>query len=108
MQQTDNLKLKQMAADFTKGLLGSRPSNQMCFAVCTALAGYLNFSGYHCRLTEGKVGKCEHYWLTLPDGTVLDPTADQFKQPSGDAMPRVYVGEKPEWYKISDNKGRDK
>jgi hypothetical protein len=39
-----------------------------------------------------------HVWLELPDGTIIDATASQFRRPNGRAMPLVYVGERPEWY----------
>jgi hypothetical protein len=64
----------------------------MCFAVSSALAGYLEFCGYTCKLTEGQVGEWNHCWLTFPDSTILDATADQF------GLPSVYIGTKPENY----------
>jgi len=37
-----------------------------------------------------------HYWLELPDGQVLDPTADQFNDEDGfehlRPLPPVYIG----------------
>ena len=45
-----------------------------------------------------------HYWLKLPDGRILDPTASQFKTPEGEEMPKMYLGEKPKWYKLKKNK----
>jgi hypothetical protein len=72
----------------------------MCFAVSTALEGYLSMEGIKCRLQKGKILGFEHYWLILPDtGDILDATADQFQKPDGTAMPPVYVGPKPDWYK---------
>lgn len=100
MKIKEQIKLKKIVEEFRGGLLDHRPSGSMCFMVSSALAGYLSFSGYDCKLTKGYVGECEHFWLTLPDGIIIDPTADQFPQPTGDDMPKVYIGEKPDWYRL--------
>lgn len=75
----------------------------MCYAVCAPLEGYL---AYCCsipvKLIEGEVDNTQHFWLQLADGQVIDPTADQFKTPDGKRMPKVYIGERPEWYKLND------
>ena len=65
---------------------------------CYALVGYLHFAGYDCSLVQGAIGDWEHFWIQLPSGSIIDPTADQFKQPDGNPMPKVYHGEKPNWY----------
>ena len=91
-------KLKRIVTEFRKGLLNSRHSDMMCFAMSSALAGYLNFCGYKCELTCGHVYKCEHYWITLDGGMIIDATADQFNEPDGSSMLGVYIGVKPSWY----------
>ena len=101
MNRSDDKRLRRIASEFRNGLLSSKPSTQMCFVVSSSLGSYLHFCGYPCILTKGGIGKYEHFWLTLQDGTVLDPTADQFKKPDGSDMPTVYLGSKPEWYKES-------
>lgn len=56
--------------------------------------------GVECRLIKGSVHKeinC-HFWLELPDGTIIDATASQFRRRNQRAMPLVYIGERPEWY----------
>lgn len=88
----------QIASDFRDGMLDGKPSMSMCFAVCYVLVGYLRFTGYECGLVEGKVGECEHYWIKLGAGNIIDPTADQFNQPNGESMPKTYYGKKPNWY----------
>ena len=40
----------------------------------------------------------DHVWLKLEDGRILDPTADQFTNMDGSAMPAVFLGKKPDWY----------
>lgn len=98
--------LHRIVSGFRKGILGKRSSAAMCFAVCAPLQGYLSMLGYDAEMVEGKmrykdVGiNSEHYWLRLSDGRIIDPTADQFKAPDGSQMPAVYIGEKPEWYRV--------
>jgi hypothetical protein len=90
--------ISDIVSEFRNGMLGSKSSGQMCFALGSALVGYLSFCGIKCELTEGNIGDWNHYWLTMPDKTIIDPTSDQFKKPDGSDMPLVYVGPKPEWY----------
>ena len=59
---------------------------------------YLRTLGYSCELIDGKVNSNHHCWLKVDD-IIVDPTADQFKKPNGARMPKIYVGEKPKWYK---------
>jgi hypothetical protein len=96
--------LIKITGQFTKGLLGKRKSNGMCFAVSAPLQGYLSACGLETELIEGeiKIGKDihNHCWLKLPDGRILDPTANQFKTPDGKDMPITYLGKKPKWYKL--------
>ena len=77
--------------------------------VSAALDGYLNMMGYKCHLTEGTItvdtlleegemADYQHFWLTLADGRIIDPTADQFDKPGGKKMPDVYIGKLPGWY----------
>lgn len=73
----------------------------MCFAVCAALQGWLSFRGVSTELVEGDFKRTNHYWLALPDGTIIDPTADQFTKPCGGPMPKVYIGERPHWYRLA-------
>ncbi len=91
--------IERISREFRKGLLGKKSSNGMCFAVCSALAGYLRFVGQECEVTEGEISHWQHFWITLPDGIIIDPTADQLLKPDGNDMPEFYIGRKPEWYK---------
>lgn len=97
--------LVEIAASFRGGLLDGRKSKNFCFMVCASLQGYLSAIGIDSDLTEGELYEkgqtFEHYWLTLSDGLILDPTADQFKTPFGKEMPPVYHGKKPKWYVIA-------
>ena len=90
--------IKKFASEFRKGLLDSRQPESMCFAVTSPLVTLLNMHGVECQLKEGSVGDTNHFWIELPDGAILDPTADQFTDLGGATMPPVYIGKKPEWY----------
>jgi hypothetical protein len=97
--------LLQFATDFRDGMLKDKPSAWMCRAVCMPLASLFRLSGVSVMLTEGTVlcDECEieHTWLTLEDGQILDPTADQFNSEISDLdMPPVYLGHKPVFYAV--------
>jgi hypothetical protein len=80
--------LIEIATDFRAGILGSRPSTDMCFAVSAPLQGFLSaLYGIQTELEEVDFGDTNHVWLRLGDGRVLDPTADQFGKSA------VYLGE---------------
>ena len=61
-----------------------------CAMICWPLAGYLDFLGLAVETKDTTVGHWNHVWLLLPDGRVLDPTADQFDA----TLPPVYLGAK--------------
>lgn len=80
--------LKRIALDMRRGILGKRPSTDMCMAVSAPLQGLLSaVYGFDTTLEEVDFLETNHVWLRLPDGRVLDATADQFgREP-------VYLGE---------------
>jgi hypothetical protein len=82
--------LIEFASEFRWGVLNGRSSQDMCFAICWPLDGFLRFHRVKCELVEGETERGNHFWLALPDGRVLDPTADQFK---GLGLPPVYLGQ---------------
>ena len=84
---------------FRHGILNGRKSTDMCFVVGTALEGYLTYLEFECRLIEGEVSGRHHWWLKLPDKSIIDATADQFRKPDGKKMPAVYIGQRPKWYR---------
>jgi hypothetical protein len=95
--------LKTISTLFSKGILAGRESKNFCYMVSAALCGYLKFCGYNCHLQKGdiKISKnvvLEHYWIKMNDGNIVDATADQYNNATR-KMPRVYVGNKPVWYK---------
>lgn len=83
--------IKIICLEFRKGVLGRRKSRAMCAKVSWALQGYLNFLGLPTRVCEGDVGEWNHLWLALPDGRVIDATADQFST-ARKKYPQVYIG----------------
>lgn len=86
--------LLRIARDFRKGILGKRPSRDMCFAVSAPLQGFLSaLYGIQTELETVDFGDTTHVWLRLPDGRILDATADQF------GLAAIYLGDVPELYK---------
>lgn len=90
--------LRRTVTEFRKGILGSRDSDLMCLAVCSPLQGYLKCLGIETNLVCGTFLGVEHYWLTLTDGTIIDPTQDQFASALF-PMPKVYIGPRTECYR---------
>ncbi len=84
-----------ISEEFRKGMIGNRSSEGFCYALSAPLTSYLEFLGFKCELIKGKIGGAEHYWIALPDGRILDPTADQFN----DSISPIYWGLKPDNYK---------
>lgn len=95
MKITDK-KLIKTARDFRDGLLDGAPSFAMCAAVCYPLEGYLSAFGISARaeMVQFPLNPtwANHVFLRLPDGRILDPTADQF------GLEPVYLGPFPELY----------
>ncbi len=88
-------KLKKVVTDFRAGILGGRSSFLMCAAVCLPLETYLSCCcGLHVTIETTNFAEVNHYWLRLPDGRILDPTADQF------GLEPVYLGPLPEAYAL--------
>lgn len=90
-------KIAQISKLFTKGILDGMTSVDKCFIVCAPLAAYLSIFGIECTLTEGEINHCEatlhHYWITLSNGKIIDPTADQF------GLLNQWVTKQPSYYK---------
>jgi hypothetical protein len=77
-----------------KGILGKRSSRMMCMAVSAPLQGLLAaLYGVETELETVDFPESNHVWLRLPDGRILDATADQF------GLEPVYLGEVPEIYR---------
>jgi hypothetical protein len=99
---TDKQLLK-IVTSFRKGLLGKRGPDLMCLAVSAPLQGLLSGCGIETELICGSIDGilCNHYWLELPNGRIIDATGSQFNYSNPDRiMPEVYIGEKPDWYLI--------
>jgi hypothetical protein len=104
----DDVKLLKTVKGFRKGILDRRKPNLMCYAVCAPLHCFLKMGGIASELKEVCVVQGPevwfHWYLELPDGRILDPTASQFKTPTGDQMPEIYLGERPSWYQMKKDK----
>lgn len=100
--------LLKLCRQFKAGVLGRKKSKDQCYRVCAPLHSYLSFLKIDCKLIEGYVTIGEnitnHYWIELPDGRIVDPTADQFNEIKKQDMPKVYLGELPNWYMKSKKK----
>ena len=84
--------LQQYAFDFRNGILDGKSSEDMCWAVCAPLQSLLEVMEIPCRLTELSFPHINHYVIELPDGNIIDPTADQF------GLEECYVGPMPKKY----------
>lgn len=85
------------AKSFRNGVIGRKSSRNMCYMVCLPLTTLLCLNGVACKLVEGEVETislcCNHFWIELADGRILDPTADQFNKYSEfPELPKVYLG----------------
>jgi len=87
--------LIEFASEFRAGILGERSSAWTCAMVCWPLVTLLNLHGVSCEAVESDLGDCNHIWIKLSDGRVLDPTADQFNY-FPKQYPPVYLGPRTE------------
>lgn len=103
MADVDDRRLLRIASGFRDGILSGRSPEDTCFMVCAPLQGYLATLGIQVELLEVNVPEritqigapSNHYVLSLPDGRILDPTADQFPAMG---LPAVYLGPRPDAY----------
>jgi hypothetical protein len=101
MAETDH-ELRKIVSEFREGILDGGDSAFMCIAVCSPLEGYLRHAhGIETHAVAGTIDlgeyNMEHFWLEMDDGTVIDPTADQFKELR---LPPVYIGARPKAYLV--------
>lgn len=92
MDWTD-AQLKTMCAEFRKGMIGRMSSKGKCAMISWALQGFLSFAlKLETEVYESDVGQWNHLWLKLPDGRVIDCTADQFNPKGKKKYAKVYIG----------------
>lgn len=116
MKANESKELLRIVTSFRKGILGRKSPLKMCYVVCAPLSSYLKLGGYENELTEGEIrlnGQNKgliigHYWITLKDGRIIDPTASQFNKMGNEDMPLIYFGKKPKWYKLTNNQNESK
>ncbi len=90
--------LKKICMGFRRGIIGKKSSEDRCAEVSFALQGYLSWLGLETKVVEGDVNSidqiefdCNHLWLELSDGRVIDLTADQFNTGLRE-FPKVHIG----------------
>lgn len=85
--------LVEFAREFRKGIMGAYTnSTGFCGMICWPLETLLCMNGVQCKSVETDLGMCNHVWLRLEDGRVLDPTMDQFNFLFAEDWPDVYLG----------------
>jgi len=95
--------LLRVVTDWRRGALEGEPPHLRCMMVCAGLQGWLSFSlQLQTELVEvdfrhNKI-QINHVFLRREDGTIIDPTGDQFND-WGAEMPPVYIGPMPEIYR---------
>ena len=84
-------------SEFRKGILGKNFSLGACYMICAPLQSFLSAcceietSLESIEYSEDTPNQCvNHYWLTLEDGRVIDPTIDQFESGHKNG---VYLGD---------------
>ncbi|CAN7600352.1 hypothetical protein [Acidovorax delafieldii] len=77
---------------FRETVLQGCSSQRMCVALSAPLHAAFRARGTASELLIADLGECEHVFLRLADGQVLDPTADQFNPFSREKLPGVYLG----------------
>lgn len=90
------------ATEFRDGILDGQPSVLRCAMVAWPLAGLLRLHGVACDTEEVDLQHCNHVFIRLADGRVLDPTADQFNDvetPGARQWPPVYLGEATDFHR---------
>lgn len=98
--------LKAFALSFRNKVIGYSSSEGWCRTVSSSLLPLLAEHGVKGVLEQAEVYKergnaaslVSHTFIRLDDGRILDPTADQFRSPTGNQMPKVFLGPIPPWY----------
>ncbi len=90
--------LKRFVRKFRDSMLEGEDPEDWCHVISAPLQLSLMALGIDCAIARGSEHLACHFWIELPDGTIIDATASQFRRPNGRAMPFVYIGELPEWY----------
>lgn len=83
--------LLRYAAEFRFAVIGDGISSRMCAAISDPLCAAINVIGVSGQVMECALDSCNHVFIQLADGRVLDPTADQFSP-----LPAVYLGDATE------------
>lgn len=95
--------LLRVVTDYRRGALDGEPPHLRCMMVCAGLQGWLSFANHiETELVDVWLRhdwtEINHVFLRREDGTIIDPTGDQFND-WGAEMPPVYIGPMPEVYR---------
>lgn len=92
MTLSDDGEILAYASAFRRAVLQGSRSTRMCAALSAPLNAALRELGVACELEESELEECNHIFLRLTDGRVLDVTADQFNLAGCEVLPAVYLG----------------
>ena len=102
---TDKI-LNKIVSEFAEGLLKKAKVTHAgnCLTMSQFLKPYL--SGLfgietlinNCKVKQGRKKVNNYYLIKIKNGVIIDATASQFKKPDGKQMPKVFIGQKPDWY----------
>ena len=87
-----DLDLIEYASKFRRAIIGDASSAWWCAAISAPLCASLCAIGVPVQIVENDLGDCNHVFLRLADGRILDPTADQFNLFNKVVLPGVYLG----------------
>lgn len=85
-------RLLEYATALRAAVIADSSSAMLCMAITAPLHSALQRLGVKTLITASELDTCNHLFLTLDDGQVLDPTADQFNTPGSPRYPPVYLG----------------
>ena len=87
-----DIELIEYASEFRRAVIGDAPCAWWCAAISAPLCAALCVIGASVQIVENDLGECNHVFLRLSDGRILDPTADQFNLFNRVVLPGVYLG----------------
>lgn len=96
MQKSEQLAY---ALQFREAFLRGTSSDRMCAALSAPLWAALSVLGVGGELHQVEFEDIAHIFIKLPDGDILDPTADQL---SGTGLPSVFLGPARSVYRHSE------
>ena len=84
----NNEEILNLSREFRQAVLEKDPSDEMCMALSSNLLALLHSKGAAGSLEISELEEIDHIFIKLPDGQILDVSADQF----GSQYQDVYMG----------------